>query len=73
LRGVTPSAALQGSEAALISLSEVLGDALRGIEHLGLPAPVVPRLPEFFPVLLDLNERDLEARQLSFSRRQLRR
>ena len=55
----------------LINLSELLGDELRGVEYLGLPAPVVPLLPEFFAVLFDLSERHLEARQLGFSRREL--
>jgi hypothetical protein len=62
---VPPGAALQGSEALLISLSELLG-----AERLGLPAPVVPLLPQLVAVLLDLSERQLEARQLGFSGRQ---
>ena len=55
----------------LISLSELRGDELLGVEFRGLPAPVVPLLPEFFAVLFGLSERHLEARQLGFSRRQL--
>jgi hypothetical protein len=64
---------LRGSDARLIGLSEfgeLRGDELLGAEHLGLPAPVVPLLPEFFTVLFDLSERHLEARQLGFSGRQ---
>ena len=55
----------------LISLSELRGDELLGVELRGLPAPVVPLLREFFAVLFDLSERHLEAGQLGFSRRQL--
>src|ERR1700751_2222656 len=37
---------------------------------LGLPAPVVPLLPQLVAVLLDLSKRQLEARHLGFSGRQ---
>jgi hypothetical protein len=57
----------------LISLSELRGDELLGVELRGLPAPVIPLLPEFFAVLPqsstvppDLSEHKLEARQLAF-------
>jgi hypothetical protein len=50
-----PWASLRGSDMPLIRRSELSGDELLGAEHLGL---------------LDLSERQFEARQLSFSRRQ---
>jgi hypothetical protein len=52
-----PGAALQGSGAPLISFSELRGDEFLSAEHLGLLAPVVPVLPQFVPVPLDLSER----------------
>jgi hypothetical protein len=52
----------------LISLSELRGDELLGAEHLGVPAPVVPLLPQLVALLLDLSERQLEARQMKVTK-----
>jgi hypothetical protein len=54
----------------LITHSFSCRDELLGAVHLGLPAPVVPLLPQLVAVLLDPSERQLEARQLGFSGRQ---
>jgi hypothetical protein len=63
----SPWDALQGSEAPLIVLSERVGCA----PGVPLLPQSVPLLAEFLAVLPALSQRDLEARQLGFDRRQL--
>jgi hypothetical protein len=64
-----PGPALRGSNAPLVGLFELRGDELLGAKRLGLPAPVVPLLPQLVAVQLDISEHHLDARQLGFGGR----
>src|SRR5271168_2157001 len=64
-----PGPALRGSNAPLVGLFELRGDELLGPKRLGLPAPVVPLLPQLVAIQLDISEHHLDARQLGFGGR----